>query len=480
MKTKRDFSDQVNSNSFINREEELTFLENLYERTKISAQFLILYGKRRVGKTELIKKYCQDKPFLYFLATRGSSYDLLKTLTEIITAYFKEEFLGKNAFGTFRKLFDYLGKKLKDKGERIVIVFDEFPYLTQSDKAMSSYFQYGWDEQIKNTNAFLVLLGSSISMMYKQTLSKKSPLYARRTAQWLLQQFTFKQSKKFYNVDDFEKIFSFYAITGGIPAYLKEFNAQKSFKQNIIDAILTKGSFLNIEPELLLNDEFNEPNIYMTILKAIGLGSTKYSDLLNNTGLPNNILPAYLSTLLYLRLIKKEVPVTEKIPQKSKKGIYSLADNFLRFYFSFVFPYSSLVESGQIKTLFDKNKEVLIKLVAKTYEETSIEFIKNIIKKGILPNFEQLGRWWDKTDEIDLVGLNSEQNSILFAEAKWNSSPLDVGVLNDLRNKAARVIWGKQNRKEYYALLAKGGFSKGLIDKAKKERVILIHEDQVI
>ena len=465
---------------FVNREEELAFLENLYKKTKAQAQFLVLYGKRRVGKTELIKQFFKNKPYIYYLASKSAAGDQLRTTTSIITQYFGEEFLKRDAFADWRSLFEYLEKKLKDSRERLILVFDEFPYLVESDKAMSSYFQYGWDECLKKTRVMVVLMGSSIAMMYKHALSHSAPLYARRTAQWLLEPFSFAQSKNFFDSSNFERIFSLYAITGGIPAYLKELDVQKSVLENIKEKILTKGAFLHLEPELLLADEFREPRKYLTVLKAVGLGKTKYAELLNSTGFANNILSSYLRTLLDLRLVKREVPVTEKSFQKSKKGSYSLADSFLRFYFSFVFPDISLIESGNIKALFAKNKEILVQLIAKAYEETTVEFIQMAIKNGSLPHFEQMGRWWNKDTEIDLVGLNKKENSILFVETKWNKKPLGSRILQNLKQKAQRVGWGKVGRKEYFAVVAKAGFTKKMIKQSQKEKIVLIQEDKQV
>ena len=465
---------------FVNREEELSFLDGLYAQTEKQAQFVVLYGKRRVGKTELVKQFFKDKPHVYYLASKGSASDQLRTATGVISKHFGEEFLKEDAFADWRHLFEYLGKKLKDSNERLILVFDEFPYLVESDKAISSYFQYGWDEHLKDTKIMLILMGSSIAMMYKHALSHSAPLYARRTAQWLLEPFTFAQSKNFFDSKDWERIFSLYALTGGIPAYLKEFDTQKSILENIEEKVITKGAFLHLEPELLLADEFKEPRKYLTILKAIGLGKTKYSELLNSTGFLTNVLSSYLRTLIDLRLVRREVPITEKSPEKSKKGSYSLADSFLRFYFSFVFPDISLVESGATKALFEKNKEVLVQLIAKAYEDTTAEFIQMAAKEGALPHFEQMGRWWSKDTEIDLVGLNKEEGSILFVETKWNKKPLGLSVLQDLKKKALGVLWGDAKRKEYFAIVAKGGFTERLVEQARKEKVVLIQEDQIV
>ena len=457
-------------NKFINRKQELKFLNGLYKKTRKEAQFLVLYGKRRVGKTELIKHFINKKPSIYYLATRGNAQDQLKTASELITSYFGDS---EVIVATWRSLFDYIGKKLKTTKKRVVIIFDEFPFLVESDEAISSYFQYGWDEQLKNTNAIVVLMGSSISMMYKHALVHSAPLYGRRTAQWLLEPFTFAESKKFFASNDFEKNFSLYSITGGIPAYLKTFDITKTLENNIKDNILTKGAFLSLEPELLVSEEFRETRNYLTILKAIGLGGTKYSDLLNLTGLENNILPSYLSTLINLRLIKKEVSVTED-SSKSKRGIYFISDNFLRFYFTFVYPNASLIEKGATMAFFDKIKNEFATYVAKIYEETAVEFVE---KKQIFP---QIGRWWDNNTEIDLVGLDKEKNAILFGEVKWTNQPVGFDVLNALIEKSKKVIWGKAGRFEQFVLVSKSGFTPKLKLFAKENGIWLFEKDTIL
>ena len=398
-----------------------------------------------------------------------------------MASYFHEEYLSGDTFPTFRELFDYLGKKLKESGERLVLVIDEFPYLAESNKAMSSYFQYGWDEQLKNTNVLLVIMGSSISMMYRHTLSKKAPLFGRRTSSWPLEPFSFNQARKFYPQAAFERAFEFFAVLGGVPAYLREFDAEKSLTQNIEEKILRKREFLNVEPEYLLTEEFKEPNKYLTILKAVGLKRSKYAELLQATGMENSELSSYLNTLTDLRLVKREVSVTEKNPRTSKKGSYSLSDSFLRFYFSIIYPNQSLIEAGASGALFERYGGVLTNIIAKAYEDSSLEFIQEAIKKGALPVFEQFGRWWDKdTAEIDLVGLNGHDNSILFVETKWSTKPIGTEVLNHLKKNAGQVSWGRLGRKEYFALIAKGGFTDELKEQAKKEKVVLIQEDHLL
>lgn len=464
---------------FINRTEELTLLEKLYKEADHEGQFVVLYGKRRVGKTELIKHCFKNKPHFYYLASRIAAKDQLKTLSSVLADYLNEPFLKNSPFANWRDLFDFLGKKMQQNTIPQVLVFDEFPYLVDGDEGMSSYFQYGWDEQLKKTKTLLILSGSSISMMYKHALNYSAPLYGRRTSQWFLDKFTFKEAKKFYKSADFEKTFSFYAIAGGVPGYLRQFNTEKNIWENIREKVLTKGTLMNSDPELIIAEEVQEPQHYLTLLKAIGSGRTKFAEIITASNLEANIVTKYLNVLMKLRWVKREIPITED-KENSKKGSYVLADSYFRFYYSFIFPNLSAMEGGQGELLLKIIQEGFPNFVSKIYEDTTQEFIKTAIQESKLSAFYEFGRWWDKETEIDLVGLNKFDNSILFVETKWNTKPIGTELLNALKQKAKKVTWGSEERKEYYALVAKGGFTHQLIEQAKKENILLIKEDKTL
>ena len=466
--------------TFINREQELAWLNGCYEKARETAQLLIVYGKRRVGKTELMKHFIEGKPHIYYLANRTTSEEQLRSATSVFAQGLGDDYLKPGSFQHWRDFFDYIGKKIKERNEPMIVIFDEFPYLAESHAGMSSFVQYAWDTWLKDARVIVILMGSSIAMMYKHALVHSAPLYGRRTGQWLLEPFDYRHTTQFYPGGTFARMFPLYAVSGGIPAYARVFDGKKSFQQNIIQQVLTEGSFLSVEPELLLADEFTDQRSYLTILKAIGAGRTKFSEIVQEAGLPATALPGYLKTLTHLRLVQKEVQVTETLPEKSKKGAYSLADPFLRFYFSFIFPQASLVKSGNFETLFSRHGGRLTALLAKAYEDATKEFVGRAISQGALPHFERLGRWWDKNTEIDLVGLNEEKNAVLFVETKWNEKPLDASVLKDVREKARRLAWGREERKEYYCVVAKGGFTDHAVKEARERHTLLIQEDKVM
>lgn len=470
------------SKIFIGRKKELAWLEKTYKQANQTGQLAILYGKRRVGKTELVTHFLKNKPSIYYLASQTTSAQQLESLTQITTKGLGDTHFVGFSFPNWRDYFDYLITKLKTKKSTkpIILVFDEFPYLIEKNAGISSFFQYGWDMGLKDLKVMIVLLGSSMSMMYKHTLDKNAPLYGRRTTQWLLEPFTYLESKDFYRGTSFKNSFPLYALTGGIPAYLKALDGSMSFEQNIRAKILQEGNFLSIEPELLIAEEFDDSGTYLTILKAIGLGRTKFSQILQDSKISSSSLPIYLTNLIALRLVKKEVPITEPIAEKSKKGIYSLSDPFLRFYFSFIFPYGSLIKSGAHDALFREHGAILTQLLAKAYEDATLEFIQAAIANNQLPNFEVMGRWWDKNTEIDLLGLDSNTDSILFVETKWSQKPIDLDVLLVLQQKSKAVSWGSAGRHEYFGLVSAAGFTPRLKNLAKQENVLLIQEDHVI
>lgn len=469
----------MQNSDFINRISELAFFESTYQKAYQEAQFVILYGKRRVGKTELAKRFMIGKNCIYYLASKGTATEQLADISVITGKYFGDTYVTGTSFTGWRQYFDYLGNKLAGVAKPLVLVVDEFPYLAHSNKAVPSYFQYGWDEVLKTKKVVLILMGSSIAMMQKHTLAHKSPLYGRRTSQWLLEPFSFKESKNFYPTANFETVLSFYAVLGGIPAYLKQFNAQKSLQDNVVEKILTKSVFLNTEPELLISDEFDEPKNYLSILRAIGVGATKFSDILNYTGLQSGQTTSYLKRLIDLKVIKREVPVTEKLAVKSKMGLYFINDNFIRFYFTCFYPYQNFVETANFSAFLESTKETIQSILAKTYEEVSKEIVTGLMGKNGLPNFEKLGRWWDGKEEIDLVGLCEREDTMLFVEVKYTTRPLNYRHYLELVDKAKRVKWskGREAGKKIFMLISKSGFEPVAKEKLLKDGVVLVEKD---
>ncbi len=450
---------------FIDREQELNFLEEKWQENK--AQFIVLWGKRRVGKTELVKQFIKDKPDVYFLSESTSDKEQLLRFSRALGEFFQEPLLTTRGFTEWEEIVSYVSQKKK----RFVLVIDEFPYLMVSNPAISSLFQKAWDEYWSQSEIFLILLGSSISMMENEVLGYRSPLYGRRTGQWRVDPMPFTQVRQFRRDKNFEDILCHFGVAGGIPAYWLQFDPNKSFEENLKEKVLKKGEFLYDEVEFILREELRELRFYFAILQSIAQGKRKLSEIVNATGITLTSANKYLGVLSDLKLVERELPVTEEKPLKSKKGLYRITDKFFQFWFRFVFPRRSDIELGRSNELFLSIKKELPHYLGSVYEKVAIDILQNNTERYFIP--DAIGRWWDKNEEIDIVGINKSSGSILFGEVKWSEKPVGKNIYERLKETAKKVEWEKAKRKEWYCLFSKSGFTDEMVKIAKIENVML-------
>ncbi len=458
----------------INRTEELKVLEG-YWKEGTSSHLVIIYGKRRVGKTTLIHGFAQGKPVIYFLADKTTERENLKQLGKRVGEFFQDPLLVKNGFHDWYEVFEYLKLHVK---ERIIFALDEFPYLVETNKAISSIFQKGWDETLKKLSVVMILCGSSIGMMEEETLSHRAPLYGRRSAQIFVKPFSFFDAWKFFPHLNFEEFLNVYSVAGGNPTYLLKLKEAKNLTEAIRQYIFRPMEFLFEEIEFLLKEELRELRQYMSILKAIVFGNRKFGEIVNETGMEKSSLHKYLFTLEDLHLIEKEIPSTEKNPHKSRKGLYQIQDQFVKFWFNFVYPFRSEIELGNLQGVIEQWRRSFGQMVAFNYEIIARDIVREH-QKEFFP-FSRVGRWWDRNEEIDLIGVNEHTNEILFGEVKWSTKPVGTNILADLKRKASLVAWGKPNRKEYFCLFSKSGFTDQMKHVAKEEKINLFKQDKII
>ncbi len=429
---------------FVDRRRELDFLEKNYTEKKSS--LIIIYGRRRIGKTELIKEFIKNKPHIYFLADNRGDYQNLKEMQHFMGDFLRDTLFAKADIHEWTELFQEFSKKVEDK---IVIVIDEFPYLIASNKAIPSLFQKIWDIHLSSKEVCLILLGSSIGMMETAVLGYKSPLYGRRTGQWMVLPLKFKYMQKFfpnYSVEDLVRTFS---VTDGIPAYILNMNEKISFEDNLIENVFNSGRFLYQEAEFLLRQELREQANYFNISKAISMGRTKYGEIVTSTELDKTLVSKYLNTLIVLHVIKKEYPVTQK--KETRNAQYLFEDNYYTFWFRIVYPNKTLIEGGKMKELIDIVNIDMNLHFSSVFEKVCREFLFD--KSPIV--FNKIGRWWHKDKEIDIVALNEKTREILFAECKWKDNVDAEAVLAPLKRKAHHVEWVNDSRKEHFVLFGK-------------------------
>ena len=441
--------------TFYDRVDELDALETAF--TSPGYAFYVVYGRRRVGKTELLKQFCADHTHVYFLAAQEAEHRQREKFVEQLADHFDDRV---PRIDSWDDAFDYLGEKLA--AEQVAVVMDEFPYLVEENDSLPSYLQSFVDEQLRDTESMLVLCGSSISTMESEVLGHESPLYGRRTGQIDLQPFSFRQARDAISYDLEDAIRS-YAITGGTPLYLTLFDYGQSLAENVQEQILSPTAVLYNEPEFLLRTELRNPARYMSILEAVATGHTTPNEITGATGIDPGPLSKYLQTLRQLRLIDRHVPVTASAKQ-SKRSRYEVADEFLRFWFRFVEPNRSSIEEAP-RVVYDGTIEPnLPDHVATTFEDVCREAVWGAIRRGELGPYSEVGPWWYGEDEIDIVGLSPDEDRVLLAECKWTTEPVGHGLVSSLRDKAERVRWGPDTREEEFALFSKSGFVAGLAD----------------
>ncbi len=454
---------------FVSRTEELAFLQKYYE--KPGFQFIPLYGRRRVGKTRLVREFIRDKRAIYFLADSVTEGEQLRNLGHEVGEFFGDTILTESGFRDWQQLFRYL--KDKAEHERLVIVIDEFPYLVNSNKGISSIFQKGIDTHLKESNAFLILLGSSVGMMEEEVLFYKAPLYGRRTASLEVREMPFTALAEFFPEANLQQRLEIYGVFGSIPAYIERLDAGATIQSAINDLILDRGSFLHNEVEFLLREELREPRNYFVILRAIAQGKRKMSEIINDTGFEKSHLARYLDILRSLRFVDKEIPVTEKYPDKSRLGLYRLHDRFFSFWFKYVFPHRSRLEIGNTDYLLGKIRDTFDQHLSFVYEDVCRELCLNLLKSGRI-TFSTIGRWWLKNEEIDLVALDEENETIWFGECKWSINPVGEDIYRNLQRKAKLVVWGKDPRRECFILFSKSGYTDGMRKLALQDGVLLV------
>lgn len=479
---------------FIGRETELRFLKDKYEEKK--GQLIVLYGRRRVGKTETLREFCKDKPHIFFSCTQSTDGVQLarfskQLLREDIPA---KQYIAK--FADWEKAFHSIldlpyGEKKK------LIVIDEFPYMCKGNKSIPSILQNLWDAELKDSNVMIILCGSAMSFIEKELLAEKNPLYGRATGIYKMNRMGFYDAARFFpNYSAREKVLA-YAVLGGIPHYLNQFNPELSVAENIKCNILKKGSVLYSEVDFLLHQELRETMIYNSIIEAVALGNTKLNDISQKSLVEDTAKTSvYLKNLMELGIIEREfsVDIGTKEKANTNRGIYRLKDNFFRFWYSFGFANLSQLEDGDVEGVYRYLVEpALHEFASLTFEDVCKEFVRELQKKNALPfRYVKMGRWMGKTTvrdkndesrlrtaetEIDLLGISRGAKEYLVGECKFKRSPF---AYSEYLDTVAKLTPLKDKAKFYYALFSESGFDEKIATEAQDSENLRLYELETI
>ncbi len=480
---------------FIGREAELKFLQDKFDNE--NGQLVVLYGRRRVGKTETLREFCKGKQHVFYSCTQSTDKVQLSKFSKHVL---KEDIPAKQYISefadwesAFRSVLDFpFGDQKK------LLIIDEFPYMCKGNKSIPSVLQNLWDAELKDKNVMIVLCGSAMSFIEKELLAEKNPLYGRATGIYKMTEMGFYDAVKFFpNYSDKDKVLA-YSILGGIPHYLRQFSSKLSLAENIKRNILTKGSVLYSEVDFLLHQELRETPIYNSIIEAVALGNTKLNDISQKSLVEDTSKTSvYLKNLIELGIVEREFSVDSKSKEKanSNRGTYRLTDNFFRFWYAFGFTNFSQLEDGDVDGVYDYViAPALHEFASFTFEDVCKEFVREMQKKNELPfRYSKMGRWTGKTTvrdkdapkgvrvvetEIDILGIGKGGKEYLVGECKFKNSPFDYSEYLDTVTKLTSL---KESAKFYYALFSESGFDDKVVSEAdNNDNITLYNINQIV
>lgn len=448
---------------FIGREREMETLERLYESNAF--EFVVIYGRRRVGKTTLIGEFIKDKKAVFYPGIDSNEKQNLEIFSASIMSVFTGVDVG-TVFKDFGEALEMIFKMAME--ERIILVIDEYPYLANCYNGISSMLASFIDHKFLQSRLMLILCGSSLSFMENQVLGYQSPLYGRRTAQMKILPFTFAECGKYYQHFDRQELALVYGITGGIPLYMSKIDDKKSMEDNIKDNFFDTSAYLFEEPGNLIKQECREPMQYNAVIKAIATGASKLSEIsgssgLNDTGAASN----YISRLISLGIVKREFPYKT---ERSKKTIYKLSDSMFQFWYRFIPANLSLIGQGAKDRVYQRVEKQIPAYMGFVFEEICKQYLWQENLKGNLPiDFTDMGRWWGNDPvkkcqtEIDILADNEEQEAI-FAECKWRNEETTEAELKELQYQSTLFHY----KRNVLILFSKSGFTKGCQELAEK------------
>jgi len=469
---------------FVDREREFEFLNELLQRTRpTAAQLVLLYGRRRVGKTVLLRQWAESTglPTIYWAAEpEPAPLQRRKLYARLLNVTMPQAPLFEAWDDFWNAASQLLGQ------ERRILILDEIPYAAESDSAFLAALQHAWDHQLKTSNLILLLSGSHVHTM-ESFLARGAPLFGRFTGQWRLQPFAYGLLHHFVPRWAVEERIALYSIVGGVPAYLEWLDPNRSLVNNVRDIILSPGGVFLAEPDLLLYDELRDPRRHRSILQAIGSGAHTLDAIANLTLTSKTHLPAYLARLQELGMVERRLPVTIS-PNKrlaSRMGRYHIADPFLRFYFRFIAPQRAEV-GHDTEGVTAYIKEHLRAYVGGTaFEQLCRQWVEQESGKGRLPfQAQAVGSHWSRRVQIDVVGIRWQSREILLGECKWGTDDLSQAVVRELiEEKSPRVRQVLPDEGEgwkiYYALFSRTGFTPAAREFGRQHGAVFVDASQL-
>ena len=436
--------------NFVDRKMELEILEKTCEKPGFKA--VLIYGRRRIGKTYLIKKLIENRKGLYLMCLDRSIRENVDNFTKAASVEGLPYVKAEGLIEFFERLKPYL------KG--YVVVLDEFQYLIENDRRSMGDMQYVFDEILSDMDITIILSGSSMGMVERVGSDMRSPLYGRFVSRMRINSMRFKDIMEFHPGKKVDEVMRIYSAIGGVPLYHGYF--KNGFMKDVEETFFNPGHFMYNEAEFLLREELRDIGRYTAILRSMAEGNSRITEIANSAYMNAKDIPKYLSILMDLGIVRKIVPVTN--PPKARNSMYEISDSYFRFWLRFVDRFRGNIEMGDTEEPLNYLKKNIDSYTGKTAED--------VVREMLIGEYSTVGRWWKKDVEIDVVALNESKKEILFGEVKWRNRAVGCDVLDELMEKKELVQWHNRDRKERFMLVSKSGFTKKCLERMDDEGVM--------
>ena len=467
---------------FVNRQTELAHLDAALANIKRgSAQLVMLYGRRRVGKTTLVRHWAEnsDTAYVYWAADKEPPALQRRSFTAVATQL-PEAYAPQ--FDNWDALWEWFSTQLLEAGGPQIVILDEVSYASEADYSIITAIQRSWEAYLQHSQVMLVLLGSHVKTM--EALATDSPLGELLDLQTQIQPFRYSEMQTFFPTWRSAERILLYSIVGGIPAYLAWLDPTRTLDQNLEERVFTDGSMFIAEPQMLLYDELRELNTYLSILRAIANGQHTLTEISNACLISRTNLTVYLARLLDMQLIDRRLPVTipDHLRTRSKRGRYHLTDAYFRFYFRFIV--SQQQASYQMPTLLKRARQELDQFASAGFERVVREWIAAQTDTSVLPFVaSHVGSHWSRLTRVDVVAINWETKDILLTACHWETHAVPLQQVKQLLRKGSRVRPDLPNNGSdwniHYALFSRTGLSPEAAQAFKRDNGIVIPIEQL-
>lgn len=452
---------------FVGRERELKALKDVYDKNGFG--MTIIYGRRRVGKSTLIKEFIKGKRVIFYTATKVGAEKNLEFFSRQVLDVL-DPAMSSATVSSIESMFDIISNKVSDD-KKTILVIDELPYWAEKDEALLSILQKYIDSQWASKNMMLIICGSALSFMENKVLSEKSPIFGRRDSQIKLEAFDYRDSALFVPDYSAEEKAICYGVTGGVAKYLSLFDAAKSLDENIIRLFFNTDGYLFDETRNLLIQEFSDVTLVNNIIEQVASGENTLNNIASKVHEKDTTVLYSLEKLIDVGLIEKKNCITEE--KNKKKTQYVLKDHMFKFWYQFIPKAVSVIEMGQGKAYYEKVvKPQIHSFMGSVFEEMCRYYTLEKGIQGAYGSFlTQTGTWWGveqivdddgkkhvQSADIDVVGISSIDKTAVIGECKFKKEKIDKEVYEALLRRS-KLLSGNYHVVRYL-LFSLRGFTK--------------------